>query len=226
MSAALPALCDFPLFADLDRERLRDLVPDRPSRRYEPGQLFFERHEPTREVYFLRTGRILAVYWTEDGREIVFSRMPVGSYFGEISALDDSARSLAVYAQVRCEAFVLSQAEFLTLIENEPVVRMRILKNLTGMVRRLTERNYQTTSFSVEQRVKSYLVALALEAGQFIAGGTIQTVPTHAEIAGSIGANREAVSRAMSQLKRDGVIDSGRQRLRVLEPGALIDEDS
>jgi hypothetical protein len=38
-----------------------------------------------------------------------------------------------------------------------------------------------------------------------------------------VGANREAVSRAISHLKRIGAIDAGRQRLIVLSPEKLLE---
>jgi CRP-like cAMP-binding protein len=82
----------------------------------------------------------------------------------------------------------------------------------------------EMTTLSVEQRVGAYLLRLAAEHGKLNRGATIENAPTHAEIAGSIGANREMVSRSISKLAKRGVIKSARQRIEILDPEALSNE--
>ena len=66
-----------------------------------------------------------------------------------------------------------------------------------------------------------YLLRLAEEQSKLSKGAVIDNAPTHAEIAGSIGANREMVSRAISKLAKSGVIKSSRQKIEILDPEAL-----
>lgn len=79
----------------------------------------------------------------------------------------------------------------------------------------------EMTTLSVEQRVGTYLLRLAAEHGKLAKGSIIDNAPTHAEIAGSIGANREMVSRSISKLAKRGVIRPARQRIEILDPEAL-----
>jgi len=94
---------------------------------------------------------------------------------------------------------------------------------VVGRVRSLTMRNMELTTFSVEQRVVSYLIALAMARGQLEEGGLLDDAPTHAEIAASIGANREMVSRTMTRLGRKGLVRTARQKIEILDPDALSD---
>ena len=79
------------------------------------------------------------------------------------------------------------------------------------------------TTLTVEQRVEKYLLRLAAEHGKLTQGAVIENAPTHAEIANSIGANREMVSRTISKLAKQGVIKSSRQKIEILDPAALSD---
>lgn len=220
----LAKLVGCPLFQDVPLEKLADLNILPQHETYRPSQIILDRDEETCDVYFLMSGRILAVYWTEDGRELIFGRLGIGSYFGELSALDDAPRSLSAYAQTEANLLSISQSDFLKLIDNVPLVRARLLQGMTRRIRSLTERSYQATSLSVDKRVRSYLVRLALEVGALQNEGEIRDAPTHTEIANSVGSNREAVSRVMSELKKSGLIESGRQRIKLIAPDTFVEQ--
>ncbi|GHC64733.1 Crp/Fnr family transcriptional regulator [Neogemmobacter tilapiae] len=211
-------LSAFPLFQGIDPA----LLPRRPARRFVAGQQVYQRDDPGGDVFFLGRGQLLAVYLAEDGREIVFGQMQPGSHFGEIAALDGGGRSLAIYARSAAECFVLTGPEFRALLDSQPLVRERMLQHLAAMVRRLTARAWQGSALTVAERVQGHLAALALALGVFRAGGVLEKAPTHAELAASLGVNREAVSRAMSALARSGAISGGRGRIVILQPDLLL----
>ena len=219
---SLALLAEMPLFQDVDVEELSRLGVRARLKTLDSGQILFDQAEQSRDVYFLLSGRLLAVHLTADGREMIFGRIDYKTYQGELAALDNGERSLSIYAHRKAEILVVSQQDFLAIMDHIPVVRQRVVLNLVATVRRLTERLYQATLFSAEQRVRSYLVRLALEAGQMHKGGEIIDAPTHSEIASWIGSNREVVSRIMSGLKKSGVIHTQRKLIRLLEPDALL----
>ena len=223
-STSLDALLAFPLLEGVTQREIA-LLNLRPVRRtIKAGEIIIDREDKSRDVYFLETGRVLAVYWTADGREIIFGRIANGAYFGEMAALDNAERSLSVYVHRDVQALVLSQTDFLKLIDEIPAIRARVFADLVRRIRDMIERNYQTSSLNVEMRVRAYLVRLGLEAGELISGGEIREAPTHLEIANSVGSNREAVSRVMGDLRRSGIIECGRQRINFRDPGKLVEQ--
>lgn len=212
---------NLPLFADIDETELAGISLNFYEKSFDAWELLFNQQDTSRDVYFLLSGALLAVYWTKDGREIIFSRFATGSYLGELSALDDGHRSLAVVARRPATVLVMPQSVFLALFEQVALVRKRIAQDLVARIRTLTSRNLELATFSVEQRIASYLIGLAIERGQLVVGGVLDDAPTHAEIAASIGANREMVSRTMTRLGRKGVLKSSRQRIELLSPDGL-----
>ena len=212
---------DLPLFAGVQAEELENIPLHVTETHLRPWQTVFNQQDDSFDIYFLISGALLAVFWTEEGREIVFSRFPQGAYFGELAALDGTPRSLAVVAKSEARVLAMKQDSFIQLFNQVPVIRDRITRQLVGRIRSLTERNMEMTTLSVEQRVGTYLLRLAAEDGKLACGAVINDAPTHSEIAGSIGANREMVSRSISKLAKRGAIRSARQRIEILDPGIL-----
>lgn len=212
---------DLPLFRGLVPGDLGNGDLGVVQRSLAPWELLFNQQDSARDVYFLLSGTLLAVYWTPDGREIIFTRFPVGDYFGELAALDGGDRSLAVIARSPVQVLVMPSSVFLRLFHEVRLVRDRVTAGLVRRIRALTERNLELTTLSVEQRVASYLLRLAIDRDCLAVGGVIDDAPTHAEIAASIGANREMVSRTMTRLSKRNAIRSARQRIEIVDPDRL-----
>lgn len=218
-------IAQFPLLAALEapfRDRAAQALR---WQHFDSGATIIDRDEQQADVHFLARGQLMAVYWTRDGREIIFTAMSQGHYFGELTALDGAPRSLCVHARSAADLAVMPAATFRALIAESPAFRDRVLHGLTHRIRDLTERMCQLTALPVPQRVRSFVLRHAVEAGCLHPGAVLRDFPTHAEIAARIGANREAVSRALSALRRDGIVLPQRGGLTILNPDRLVDED-
>lgn len=187
------------------------------------GQMLFDQMENSHDFYLVLSGAMLAVYLATDGKELIFHRYEAPDFLGETASVDGGDQSLAVYASGPTEVMMLRREAFLQMIEDHPVIRDRIMQRLALRVRELTTRSSQLSTQSVDQRVKAYIARTAMDAGAFHPGGVLKGLPTQSEIAGLIGANREAVSRAISHMKRSGVIEAGRQRITLVQPDSLIE---
>ena len=212
---------ELPLFEGLTPSDFDGIALDVMEHQFDAWQTVFDQQDTSKDLCFLLSGSLLAVFWTDEGREIVFTRFPEGSYFGELAALDGVPRSLAVFAKTDAKVLCLKRDSFLQMFNTVPVVRERITMELVARIRSLTERNMEMTVMSVEQRVSNYLLRLAAEHRKLAKGAVIENAPTHSEIAGSVGANREMVSRSISKLVKRGVIKSSRQRIEILNPEEL-----
>ncbi len=190
---------DLPLFHGLTPADFAGIELPVTERRLGPWEIVFNQKDQSRDVHFLLSGR-------------------------ELAALDDGDRSLAVVARSEAAVLTIPGTTFRQLFDQVPALRWRIAHALVARIRALTARNLELTTYSVEQRVASYLFGLAVDRGQLRAGGVITEAPTHAEIAATIGSNREMVSRIMSGLAKRGAIRTARQRIELLDPKVLTAE--
>ncbi|MBN8632705.1 MAG: Crp/Fnr family transcriptional regulator [Rhodobacterales bacterium] len=224
MTVAALLAHDLPLFDGLAPDDFAGLEVPFTERRLAPWEILFNQKDQSRDVHFLLSGTLIALYWTADGREVIFTRFATGAHFGELAALDDGDRSLAVVARSEATVLTIPCQTFRTLFDRVPTLRWRIAEGLVARIRTLTARNLELTTYSVEQRVASYLFGLAVDRGQLRAGGRIEDAPTHAEIAATIGSNREMVSRVMGGLAKRGAIRTARKRIELLDPKVLAAE--
>ena len=111
----LALLAEMPLLKDVEVEQLAALDIRANLRNLDSGQILFDQADQSRDVYFLVSGRLLVVHWTEDGREMVFGRIDVRTHLGELAAIDNGKRSLSVYAHREAQVLVVSQSDFQSL---------------------------------------------------------------------------------------------------------------
>ena len=217
-------LLECELFAGLDLDHLeihpRDLRPITA----EPGQILINQHDQNDEVYFMLEGMTYAVHFDPTGRETIFTRHKANDYFGELAALDGKERALSVYAKTRTRLVALRGTAFRQMLDEYPTVKHKLLLDMVDRIRDMARDRADLVLRRVDDRVRSYIVRQALEAEAFVPKGFLHDFPTHAEIASTIGANREAVSRAMSRLKSLNIIEPGRNNLCIIDPEQLLVE--
>ncbi len=68
-----------------------------------------------------------------NGRKI--ARLTVGDYFGEMALLDKGPRSATVTAETDLELAVISQREFLGVLDEVPTVAHKLLVTMAGRLR-------------------------------------------------------------------------------------------
>ena len=101
-------LCDLDWFQGLPAPELDRIQAACLRRSFEQGQRIIERGEPGQTVLFVLSGHVLAVQWTEGGREIVYKDIGPGAPFGELSVISGAPRSLSLYARTDCTVLELS----------------------------------------------------------------------------------------------------------------------
>jgi CRP-like cAMP-binding protein len=222
--AALEAvLANVALFAELPAEARAKLAADFQVFEVDEGRMVIEQGGTDRELYVLVSGALVGSLVTEDGRQIGFTNIREHAYFGEMSALDGRPRSITVTATVPCTLARLPVAAFRRWIEAHPSIAVNLAIDLSERNRELNQRVFGLIAHDVGTRVRLLLCQIAQEAGELKAGGVVSPAPTHEAMASFVGANREAVSRVISRLGREGLIEKGRQRIVIKDLPGLLD---
>ena len=204
------------LFAELDPAAAAALERLARRRAYAEGDVIVSESEPGDALYVLLSGKVKVVLYGESGREVILStfRAP-GDFFGEMSLLDDEPRSATVLAVAPSTLMVLSRADFRAHLARHPRVAVQVMTELSRRLRRADAVIGDLALLDVLGRLAARLRDLALADGEEAPEGRVlRNRPTQAEIAGMIGASRETVSRALSELSRRGdVVLTGRRLL-------------
>jgi CRP/FNR family transcriptional regulator, cyclic AMP receptor protein len=161
------------------------------------------------------SGRVRVTSFSVSGRQVTYRDIASGDWFGDFAAIDGMPRSADVVALQDSVVAAMSPAVFRTLLHEHPNACDRVLRRLVGSVRDLTERIFDLSTLGVQNRVHAELLRLGRQAGIMANSAHIDPVPTHAEIASQIGTYREQVTREISAMVRQGLLQRAGRALLI-----------
>ncbi len=169
----------------------------------------------TSDLFFVIEGAVTACNYSADGKEVSYIDIHEGGVFGEFSAIDGKPRSATVETTAETLIVRMTSDQFRSLMLKHPALGLRIAELLVAKIRGLTQRIYEFGTLSVGQRLLNELLRLCDAATIDGRSCVIEPAPTHYQIASRIATHREAVSRELKELVSAGIIEVGRQRIRV-----------
>ena len=202
----LRQLAALDILAGLPEEDLREVGRRMRHRRWPAGHAFVGHRDESQDVYFVLDGRVRVTIFSESGREVSFRDLEAGAGFGELAAIDRKPRSANVVALTDVLVGSIPAAEFMDLVRRYPSVAEAVLIKLADLVRALSQRLYELSE-PVPVRVCAELIHLAEARSQDGRTARLRPPPKHADIASRLLTHREAVSRLMSRLAREGLVE-------------------
>ncbi|TFC59784.1 Crp/Fnr family transcriptional regulator [Cryobacterium sp. TMT2-15-1] len=218
-------LGQIPIFQDLSAGELSDLAERMLSLAWGPGDTLFTAGEPSEHVFVLAAGQAKVFRSTPTGQSTSLDFLGPGAVLGSLTALDAGRYPETAVALVTTCALRLESGAFRQMLLTHPLVALRVLDVVVDRLHRVRSREAEQASVTVTTRVAATLLRLADTFGVAgdDAGTTLIQLPlTRADLAAMTGTSAESVSRAMSGLRRDGLIDSGRRWTAVLDRSGLI----
>jgi CRP-like cAMP-binding protein len=174
-------------------------------KRHRAGERILSRDSDSRDVLFIVAGQVRVVNYAASGREVAYAVIGAGSHVGELSAIDGLPRSASVEALEDCLVASLGSGPFHELLLAQPPIALTLLKSLTAVIRRSDDRIAELSILGAMPRVYRELRRLARPAGTGGSGAVIDPLPTQEALAAHVGATRETVARALSQLAKAGI---------------------
>lgn len=216
-------LSQVPLFAGLSRDELVSIDEHMISLSWAQDDPLYTAGSPAEHLYVLASGWAKAYQPTPDGQEIIVDLLAPGDLFGGLQALGQPTNPETVQAMSTTCALRIDTHAFREVLKEHPQVALRVLDETTALLAQARTGLTEQSTATVAQRVATTLLRLAEKFGQDRArGGTLIQLPlSRADLAGMTGSTPESVSRVMSQLRQDGIIDSGRRWTSILDHDRL-----
>lgn len=225
--------------ADLTPAECEDLKSRGRVRDFERGATLFVEGEQPGWVAVLLRGRVKAFSYREQGGEALLAVRGPGALLGEVAAIDGLPRSASVAALEPVRALAVTADEFMAFLQAHGRVSIIIMRMLCQRWRDADRKRAEFGMFDATGRVAQRLVELAERfgvpyerrtgpgaapgAGSGSGGQSVRITLnlSQEELAGWVGASREAVSKALRTLRAHGWIETGRRRLIVHDLQAL-----
>lgn len=211
-----------PLFKDFGQEGIIKIRKYFIERVYPKGTTMFVEGQKSDGIYIIVSGLVKIFKLHNDGREKTLAIMGEGEIIGEMSLLDNELRSATVETLERTTVLVISKDDFVSLLQNLPVLPLKIIEVLSNRLRQANQQIEELTFMNVRCRVICNLIQLAKEYGKSEKNEIkISIQLTHAELANFIGVSRETVTKVLGELQDSKLIKLARKQLWISDLDGL-----
>ena len=185
------------------------------------GSVLFRRGDGSSDVYFILSGKCRATSYSFKGKEVTYQDLVPGDMFGELSAIDHKPRTTGIIALADSTVGKMPAGDFWRILIEYPEVMRAVMRRMSELNRNLIVRVFDNAAMTVPNRVRAALFRLGKEntIGENVA--VIESPPTHEEIANFITTHREAVTKELNQLAKDGYIEKEGRKIRIPDLSAL-----
>lgn len=191
-------------------------------RRLPSGALLFLEGTRSETVVLVTSGRVKVFASAAEGTEVVLAVRGPGALLGELAMIDEQPRSASVQCMEPTEVLVIGAAEFVTFLHDHPRAMWLLLRILSSRLRDADRKRFEFGVYDTLGRVAHLLVELAERFGEPTESGIRIRLPiTQDELAGWVGASREAVAKALRTLRTCGYLRTERRTVTVLDIRAL-----
>ena len=216
-------LHNVPLFQGLTADVLARIRDQAHSKGIGTGELFFNEGDDAEAFFVLTSGRVKLTQLTPEGHQVVLRIIGAGDAFGGAGTFGDLTYPVGAEAVEPAVALVWTSGTMRQLLETVPKVALNAIKFVAGRLHDLQRRHRQLMTERVERRVARALLRLVQEAGRRVdAGVEIDFPVSRQDIAEMTGTTLFTVSRLLSAWEERGIVRSGRQRIILTTPHALV----
>jgi len=202
-----------PLFSELDEPELKSVTALASSIDIPKKNIVVQEFDVGNSLYVILSGEVKVSTYSMDGREVVLALLGKGSFFGEMSLLDEEPRSANVTTMVDCKLANIRRNDLVSLLLEQPSIALKLLTETASRLRKTSNMLKRISSMDVPHRLFTYLIDHCQRFSQPDQQGWYATVlPTHQLLADQLSTSRETISRAIGQLKKDGILKQGQGR--------------
>lgn len=212
-----------PIFSGLSLEELRRIASLVIHKKYEKGELIIMEGSHPESLIVINQGRVKVYRYTADGKEQILYIFSSGDFFGEKNILKNQEATYNVEALEPTNICMINKKDFQSLLYEHPEIGVKIIEVLCSRMEKIESALQSMGTKSVESRINSILLEFAKRYGRKHPRGVLVDLPLSREgIANYIGTARETVSRKLSALKEEGVIEIiGNKQILILDMKAF-----
>lgn len=205
-------------------EDIRQIVRLGFQRAVEAGGHLFLQEESAEYLYILLSGRVKLCQISVDGQQVNVRTILPGELFGGIGAVTPGARyPVCAQALEDSAALAIPGTAFRQFLTERPYLAFGLMRLMTTYIREMQARYREMATEKAEQRIARVLLRLAGQAGKGVEQGVmIELSFSRQDLAEMAGTTLYTVSRTLSAWEKQGTIITGRERIILSKPHAVM----
>lgn len=208
-----------PIFSSFNEEEISRVSGLIIRRQYKKGELIILEGARPESLIIINSGRVKAYRNTIEGKEHILYIFSEGDFFGEKNLLLNQEATYNAEALEDTGICTINKKAFQELMREYPELSFKVMEELCSRLARLENTIESMGTKNVELRVNSVLMEFSEKYGRYDPKGILVELPMSREgIANYIGLTRETVSRKMSLLQEEGIIEMvGNKKVIILD---------
>lgn len=221
-----PACTDCPvlkgvLFRGLTPEQIQRLgCVFRPAR-YRRGQILYFEGGTAAHVFALHAGLVKIVKSLENGKERIIRAIFPGELFG-LEALVEPNYPLTAVTLHECEICAVGREELLTFLQANPDIALGMIRFLVSEMTRVRTQIVDMSFKDARMKLATLLLSLMQAEGNGAREAQSLVLPfSRQEISEILELSAETVSRTLSSLQREQILEARGRHLEIQDVGKL-----
>lgn len=212
-----------PIFSDMAPEELGKIAELIVRKQYKKGELIIMEGSSPESLIIIDQGQVKVFRYTAEGKEQILYIFSEGDFFGEKNLLKNQEATYNVEALETTHICMINKEAFQKLLRHYPEIGIKIIEELCGRMEKIESAVQNMGTKSIETRINGILLEFAQRYGRKHSRGVLVDLPLSREgIANFIGTARETVSRKLSVLQDDGIIEMiGNKKILIFDIKAL-----
>ena len=213
-----------PFLSALSPAHLREVYRLAKEIELKAGQPVFTKREDADAMFIVLSGRIKIFTDSAGKKRKTYAYLKEGEFFGEMALVEDLPRTASAQAVEPSRLLLIRKSDFQRLLTRDPRLALYLLKTVCARLRRANEDLEGMLFRNILGRVAKVMLDQAKRSGEPWKGAGIVLKErfTQQELADLVGTTREPLTRALSSLRRAGLVGvTGDGRYAVPEPRKL-----
>lgn len=175
-------------------------------RRFSNGETIYSVGDQADECYQISRGTVELRNYTYVGKQIVMVELRDGDCFGEAGIIDNHPRYNTTVSIGETTLHVLPKKSFNMLYVQHQEIARALNRSYCYQLRHVYSIAEDASVLTLKDRLISLIARLATSRGVQINGATVLEGTPHERLANMLGATRQAVSRELKALEKDGLL--------------------
>lgn len=213
------------VFAEATDSDLEKIAKNSIQRFVEEGGFFFFQGDQAEYLYVLTSGQVKLLQSNPSGKQVNIRTIQPWEMFAALGAVQkDAAYPVSAQALQDSSAIAIKSIFMNEMMRTRPYLAMALTSLMARMVQEIQVRYRELATERVEQRIARTLLRLASQIGERIERETtmVELSFTRQDLAEMTGTTLFTVSRTLSEWEKLGLIEAGRERIRIKNLHELV----
>ena len=205
---------EIPFFSLLTEDELILIDEIASETKFKRGEYIFFEGESGDKFYIIKDGQVKLTKMIKNGDEQILNIFSNNDIIAEIVAFDKGNYPASAVTMTDTKVIVFDQSELEELILKHPSIGIKLLREMSGRLRRAQQNVRDLALKDSSARVAGLLIFLAEKYGKIKKEKIILDISlTQQELASMIGSSRETVSRVLGNFEAEGLIKTSRKKI-------------